>query len=187
MCHAWCVTLKKEKKMRKLIIGICVAVLGIAAQAASVNWSANAIQSSPDTTVGAGWLVQIYTSDVVFSYDAANAGTISTWASGSTVAAGATFRASGSASQDNGTTTSYYAVIYDASTVADAKNYIVSDAVSITTAASGASVNLAFGAMSGTTAANKFLNSSWQAVPEPTSGLLMLVGLAGLALRRRRA
>ena len=28
---------------------------------------------------------------------------------------------------------------------------------------------------------------SWQAVPEPTSGLLMLVGLAGLALRRRRA
>ena len=27
----------------------------------------------------------------------------------------------------------------------------------------------------------------WSAVPEPTSGLLMLVGLAGLALRRRRA
>ena len=31
--------------------------------------------------------------------------------------------------------------------------------------------------------------ASWgsQAVPEPTSGLLMLVGLAGLALRRKRA
>ena len=31
--------------------------------------------------------------------------------------------------------------------------------------------------------------SNWQtaAVPEPTSGLLMLVGLAGLALRRKRA
>lgn len=28
--------------------------------------------------------------------------------------------------------------------------------------------------------------SSWQSVPEPTSGLLMLVGLAGLALRRKR-
>jgi hypothetical protein len=30
---------------------------------------------------------------------------------------------------------------------------------------------------------------AWQAVavPEPTSGLLMLVGLAGLALRRRRS
>ena len=30
-------------------------------------------------------------------------------------------------------------------------------------------------------------NYTTAAVPEPTSGLLMLVGLAGLALRRRRA
>ena len=28
---------------------------------------------------------------------------------------------------------------------------------------------------------------NWQSVPEPTSGLLMLLGMAGLALRRRRA
>ena len=27
----------------------------------------------------------------------------------------------------------------------------------------------------------------WSAVPEPTSGLLMLLGMAGLALRRKRA
>ena len=35
--------------------------------------------------------------------------------------------------------------------------------------------------------AASFTNSGVVAVPEPTSGLLMLVGLAGLALRRRRA
>ena len=29
--------------------------------------------------------------------------------------------------------------------------------------------------------------SDWSAVPEPTSGLLMLLGMAGLALRRKRA
>ena len=77
---------------------------------------------------------------------------------------------------------------YDAATVADAKNYIVSAVASKTVAASGADIALAFGSMTGTTSANTFLNSSWHvAVPEPTSGLLMLVGLAGLALRRRRA
>ena len=48
------------------------------------------------------------------------------------------------------------------------------------------------------TTAGSFVDESWaigygtqvgvtQSVPEPTSGLLMLVGLAGLALRRRRA
>ena len=29
--------------------------------------------------------------------------------------------------------------------------------------------------------------ADWQSVPEPTSGILMLLGMAGLALRRRRA
>lgn len=38
-----------------------------------------------------------------------------------------------------------------------------------------------------TQASAGYKGAGWYAVPEPTSGLLMLVGLAGLALRRRRA
>ena len=29
--------------------------------------------------------------------------------------------------------------------------------------------------------------SNWQVVPEPTSGLMLLLGVAGLALKRKRA
>lgn len=46
----------------------------------------------------------------------------------------------------------------------------------------GGAVNVTVGNM-----ATSSVSSTWTAVPEPTSGLLMLVGLAGLALRRKRA
>lgn len=76
-------------------------------------------------------------------------------------------------------TVNMYMVVFDAATSDAASNYMISSVVSQTYGTSG----------------NKTFNfttkmpSEWSAiaVPEPTSGLLMLVGLAGLALRRRRA
>ena len=32
-----------------------------------------------------------------------------------------------------------------------------------------------------------YSGAGWYAVPEPTSGLLLLIGVAGLALKRKRA
>jgi len=59
---------------------------------------------------------------------------------------------------------------------------------SVTTGDDGNGSFTTFGA--GTIASQTAAASAWSSagsVPEPTSGLLMLVGLAGLALRRRRA
>lgn len=72
-----------------------------------------------------------------------------------------------------------FAVILDGS-VDSYTNYIITDEKTATwTSSTGAKV-LGFGSQA---------SATWTAaaVPEPTSGLLMLLGVAGLALRRRRA
>ena len=45
----------------------------------------------------------------------------------------------------------------------------------------GGNISLAYGTFAAGT------QGGWTAVPEPTSGLLMLLGMAGLALKRKRA
>lgn len=175
--------------MKKLMITMMAVALAAIANAATVKWSVTNVQSSPDNAVAAGWAVQIFGEGVTYDYAKAVAGELATWTTGTTTASGTSFRANGSATQADGTTASYYMVIYDNANIADAQNYIVSGLKSVTTNAAGSDVNASFGSMSGTGSTNMFLSSSWTAtaVPEPTSGLLMLLGMAGLALRRRRA
>ncbi len=170
----------------KTAIVLFVALMGLGANAAAVNWNVNGIKSSPATDVAAGWLVQVFDASVEFDYEKALAGDIASW-SESYVVEASTFRVSGSTTLDNGAKKDIYAVIYDAASIADAKYYIVSDIKSISANAAGSTVSASFGNMGLNNSSNKFLNSTWTAVPEPTSGLLALFGFAGLALRRRRA
>lgn len=93
----------------------------------------------------------------------------------------------------SGDTVSGFAVILDATSQADAKAYMIASAGSgadkgkdILTKEAGATGNMQFSWYSQA-------NNSWTAmpsgssVPEPTSGMLLMFGLATLALRRRRA
>lgn len=179
--------------MKKLLIIAAVALTAAVSQAAAVTWTVNNIQSSPDVSVGAGWLVQIYAAETTFDYAAAKAGTISALDSQQSVSSGTIFKAThtfGDYAANAAVNT--YAVIFDAATVADAKNYIVSSVLNKNISAAGSPLNISFGNMAGTATSNMFLGKTWTAtgsapVPEPTSGLLMLLGMAGLALRRRRA
>ena len=86
---------------------------------------------------------------------------------------------------------SAYAVIFDTTDVTDTSHYYVTAATAASsTMADGASTTKSYmlTATSSATAANwKSVGASSTDVPEPTSGLLMLLGMAGLALRRKRA
>ena len=177
--------------MKKIIVAMALVVSAVAIQAAQVSWSITNVQDSPSASVAEGWIVQLFASDVVYSYDLAKAGTITATASAYTVENTSTgfMNVSGAKFGDfaAGESYSYYAVIYDATTIDGAKNYFVTSVKSGSISANGSDKSLSFGNMTSTSTTSAFYGNSWQAVPEPTSGLLLMLGVAGLALKRKRA
>ena len=87
---------------------------------------------------------------------------------------------------------SAYLVIFDSASVTDASKFYVTPSKDLETVAGDFSSSMKFGSQA---AASK-LAANWNSVagqpgpepmPEPTSGLMLLLGMAGLTLRRRRA
>ena len=90
---------------------------------------------------------------------------------------------------DAGTYTGFFVIFDSASPAAGSAKYaVVSGATGLTQSPSATAATVTFAAGSAASILNNASNwQSYGAVPEPTSGLLMLLGVAGLALRRRRA
>lgn len=190
--------------MKKVIIAAFAVAVGFAAQAATFNWKSSANAMGVDLTAvdgngtfgigsqtmkvqgGTAWtaVLALYTD-----------GTLVGEASVSTIkwsTTGSKFNVAGLSidGAENGTSYNYVLTITGAPaglTGLASSEWDYTDATMSTTLAGSITTS----AMGDTTLTSG-LPSSWtitgaQSIPEPTSGLLLLLGVAGLVLKRKRA
>lgn len=193
--------------MKKILIAFSVVVCAACLNAATFSWVINNVKESSGSgnnatgysaylflTAASGNVESFVPTATITTLDAViadlAAGTFSAegaYFSGpiGSATAGAAVVATGiSTSFGAGDSLSGFVVIFDSSDYTTAENYMIAknasgdEVLTATWTGSSGAKSLAFGSQA---------SNTWQAIPEPTSGLLMLVGLAGLALRRRRA
>ena len=187
--------------MKKLLIAAAAVMFGIVANAATYNWTMQSGWVSPDDSdplEGAmlyAFDANAYSSATILSaLDAATDGGAAALAnalgSGAVDDEGVVVIA-GSGLTDNGATPAYasmYGILVDGD-----KYYLVDGLSDVQiSSAIAAGANAGFNAGDVITGAT----STWSTIgggagpspiPEPTSGLLLLLGVAGLALRRKQA
>lgn len=174
--------------MKKLIIAAAILCAAVAARASTVNWGITTAANLDETkfATGTAYLICVddlarpsLTADTAADWYKANASSLASKAfRTASVTDGAVYETE---VIESPTGRKNYWLIIDNGATVDADHYI---AVSTTQKA----INIQSGTMNQTAAWGAASQMSiYAVVPEPTSGLLMLIGMAGLALRRRRA
>ena len=179
--------------MKKLIVAAAIACAATMSQAATVNWSIAGVKDSEGNAPTAGWAVMAFYTEVgagsTAIENAIKAGTVSSLAF-DTEAISVSMKkgkygpadANAAGITDTSKNYDFYFVVFNNADATKATEYVMTSAP-----------NKAYSGMDGNYSIQGDFSTlpAWQStpssVPEPTSGLLMLLGVAGLALRRKRA
>ena len=185
--------------MKKMIMAAAIVCAAAFANAAAVGWSCAGLTSFAGNQYYFCVLGQNGVSDVATISALLTEGSdISSYAfgGGKVAANGAATVAATTAGQPTlgaGTYTGFY-VLFDSNTPAagESKYLIISDAAGLTKSVSSTAATVGF--VGGNQSAFANNSANWQSfgsagpiAPEPTSGLLLLLGMAGLALKRKHA
>lgn len=184
--------------MKKLMVMAAGLILAVSANAASVGWTLAGANNYANDAYGFFIIGQkgVTSVDTVTSVLAAGndyssyvfgSGTVAANGSAMTMAA-----SSGKSVTGTGDYTGFFVIFDSASPVSGTSKYaVVSGASTLTQTVGSTTASITFVAGNQADYLNNANNwssyGSAAAEPEPTSALLMVFGLAGLALRRKRA
>ena len=186
--------------MKKLIIALAAVVMAVGAQAAAVSWLSGNINDPTGSVANKNvtaylWVIDATTYDTYAAnttgkamsdavYAAYGSKTGEAYTSATTTKKGVANLTDDSKSYGSGDS-AYGVILYTYGSGDDLQYMGNVGKVTFESAMDVESANMSEFLLGNTTSAAPAWSTA--AVPEPTSGLLMLLGMAGLALRRRRA
>ena len=175
--------------MKKLMLAVAAIATAVCAQAATVKWTGANIYEMGSTENKATWYLTYFISSADYSLTKAaedlaakKIGFVSTYGVASATTNNGAATGTITTSAGNSESWTGYLVILNADTLNKATYAYVTSEATKATGSNGQQAMITFTSNTGTQNAG-----NWHAVPEPTSGLLLLLGMAGLALKRKHA